>query len=297
MEKSKVSGSRTSHNVYYAKLPCFTLIELLVVIAIIAILAAMLLPALSSARASAKTAACMGNVKQLMLAANMYADEWEDFLPPAAWGSSKTFFHILAPNSSNPPYGLTYSDNNKNPNSVLVCPAEGRPIGSYKEGGTATYNQMDYSCYAANPYVMGSKGANTSSGKADNGETPANGVSRSRLYTRGTFDLPDQVLTYGDNINAHSYTISYPHYLAYRHGGGDPRKMGGSSGAKDWEQLQVDGSLANVSFLDGHVESVTPRQMSPSGSDKFASAYWMTRARPEKTIVCSSDKYPGVVLK
>ena len=53
----------------------FTLIELLVVIAIIAILAAILLPALQSARERSKGTTCINNQKQLAITAQMYVDD------------------------------------------------------------------------------------------------------------------------------------------------------------------------------------------------------------------------------
>jgi prepilin-type N-terminal cleavage/methylation domain-containing protein/prepilin-type processing-associated H-X9-DG protein len=65
----------------------FTLIELLVVISIISILAAMLLPALKTAKESAKSIICLGKLKQIGTYANLYLDDYNNYFFPRSLGT------------------------------------------------------------------------------------------------------------------------------------------------------------------------------------------------------------------
>src|SRR5688500_18904923 len=65
----------------------FTLIELLVVIAIIAILAAILFPVFAKAREAARKTSCLNNLKQIGTGMMMYAQDYDENMPAAAFGN------------------------------------------------------------------------------------------------------------------------------------------------------------------------------------------------------------------
>ncbi len=123
----------------------FSLIELLVTLAVIALLIGILLPSLSKARTSARTAVCMANQRSMITAWTLYANDFRDRAIPLAYFSSAdigtgqqrfwfgTHGTFTTPPDHTPGFLTPYLDSALSPRSVFECPAQ--PWGSYRPQG------------------------------------------------------------------------------------------------------------------------------------------------------------------
>ena len=149
-----MSNKISRHQFYF-----FTLIELLVVIAIIAILAAILLPALQSARERARTSNCAANLKQWGTVIQLYGDAYDGYFVPHStleyetkestyWSDYQTEIRrMIAPGASKDKWGRGESING--------CPsASSTAIGAYD--GKSTGKVEKYYSYGLNTTVSGS---------------------------------------------------------------------------------------------------------------------------------------------
>ncbi|MBE6359371.1 MAG: DUF1559 domain-containing protein [Lentisphaerae bacterium] len=216
----------------------FTLIELLVVIAIIAILAAILLPALNSARERGRTASCVNNVKQISTAIQMYGND-TNYLPMGSgWGIAWTrkVAHY---------WGATMDgDKISGYCDVMHCPSDVAPaIGGSDVHAATSKSGLSYllPLYAIHPNADSSTAAPRTMSSLKNPSSRYIIVEGNAAVVEGKTNGARWLCTYG--LDDHSFK-----QLRFSH------PVSGSGTESVAKAADVKGGGMVVGFMDGHAQ-------------------------------------------
>lgn len=242
----------------------FTLIELLVVIAIIAILAAILFPVFSQAREKARQTACASNLKQIGTAFQMYAQDYDETLPPWTggyrfdiWSLNRMFPGLVDPYIKN---GLGVNREDKanfgKIGQVWACPSAKGSLSAYSNTYAYNYWSLGGLDLRENPPARSSKYG------------PFQDSSYNRPAPLASLGKPAETLLLVEGAQLcrpPQYAITFGNKEPYFVGVWGPHQRGKGDvkthSRYAFARPMIDGTLSIVLYADGHVKAVNTKKL------------------------------------
>ncbi|MBR6240880.1 MAG: prepilin-type N-terminal cleavage/methylation domain-containing protein [Lentisphaeria bacterium] len=276
----------------------FTLIELLIVIAIIAILAALLLPALQSAKRTAFIVGCANKQKQLMTSVHQYIGDTQYVTPAKSGGGNNDSLWERLILKYTPmadldvgPRGTPNCKGQKDFTSIKMfqCPADKYPRNSVADG-------YPIRTYAMNHSPGGGTGNEEKVGDTVGGQSICNDSNDGRGFwvslKYAKIPMPSRMIYFVEYVPSKDHSrsnrtgffsawwssISCPSQQSEAWGGDET--AGGESSKFNSITTTLHNNMWNYAFCDGHVSLMYPRATicrSQSLSRWNAGNYWSMR--------------------
>lgn len=235
----------------------FTLVELLVVIGIIALLIGILMPVLGKARDSARTVACLSNLKQIVAAAQMYSAENKGYVIPYQTPRAGHWSNICVDNGYLNAAGAStaaYSSTSPQTNTVFFCPSGNmdRISQDLANNQTIPFSRTDERSMMGYPHTSPNSGIILHvwyGMNADEGSSMTSGAPARRIQA-----ATDRLTTM-NMVRKSSETVFFFDGLVYH-----MMEMNGNRiSARHGKRTQT-----NIAFFDGHAQTFFTKEL-PGG--------------------------------